>query len=469
MNTKKWKCKLCEGYQEKGKRISKKFCSSICFEKFKIKKCKYCGEDFKCEILSQRYCRRCSESQEVDNKKGKIRYHSILSNRKCKHCGKEMLVKRHVLLCKECKDSLPNPLVHKFEDISRDVLCPKCGLKSGEEIVKQSWRTQKNKINTRLCDSCKEESNWQIDVNRVLRNIYLTQNARKYIKEKLKIINSVRREQLKEEILRLKAEENLRVALIKDEEIRVAKDQHLQMESEKAKKRLDILKIIEEKEKELLNLANGKRAEKEKLKKIIEIEKEKIRQEKLVARSFKQRKEYIRETPEENEKRMLEVSARMKNNNPMKRADVAEKVSKTFHDRIESGKITFKRGAEHWLWKGNRGFNLDCRNRLYKPWILEVLKRDKFICTMCGSKKNLHVHHIRTLRKIINIVLQKNGICAIKDVDTKSELYERLMQEVVNEHKISDGITVCVICHDEIDERYRRYKGEGKKNLQGKV
>jgi hypothetical protein len=130
----------------------------------------------------------------------------------------------------------------------------------------------------------------------------------------------------------------------------------------------------------------------------------------------------------------------------------------------EPNKTIFKKGKEHWLWKGNRTFNLTCRSRLYKVWILKVMKRDGFSCVMCCKKGNLQVHHVRELRNIIKIVLELNKISDISVVDKNSEIYERLINDVIKEHKLSDGITVCAMCHDKIDEKYRRYKGENKKN-----
>jgi hypothetical protein len=159
------------------------------------------------------------------------------------------------------------------------------------------------------------------------------------------------------------------------------------------------------------------------------------------------------------------TSERMKLNNPMKRVEVVEKVRQTIKKRIDAGEVVYKLGSARGNWRGNRGFNLDCRSRLYKPWIIHVLKRDCFKCTLCGNNRNLHVHHIRALRIIIDTILLKNNISHIKEVDTKSTLYEKLIQDVILEHKLNDGITVCVSCHDKIDPRYRRYKGENKKNL----
>ena len=40
---------------------------------------------------------------------------------------------------------------------------------------------------------------------------------------------------------------------------------------------------------------------------------------------------------------------------------------------------------------------------------------------------------------------------------TKSHIYkDQLIEEVVCDHQLSDGLTLCHTCHGNIDERYRR-------------
>lgn len=167
---------------------------------------------------------------------------------------------------------------------------------------------------------------------------------------------------------------------------------------------------------------------------------------------------YIHKTDKEKEVSKKKVSDNMKDNNPMFCPNIRTKVSNTIKQKIELGKIVYKRGKDHHLWKGNRPFNLVCRSRLYPTWIYKVMERDKFLCTKCGSNRDLHVHHIRFLRTIIENVLQRNDIKSIKDVDVSSNLYENLIQSVINEHNLCDGITLCKSCHAKIDSRYRAYK-----------
>jgi len=185
-------------------------------------------------------------------------------------------------------------------------------------------------------------------------------------------------------------------------------------------------------------------------------------QKKQNKKHVKRKSYYVKKTKAEKEESRKRVSDNMKRNNPMFSKKTRLKVSKTFKKNIASGKIKYKHGKDHHLWKGNRRFNLVCRSRLYAPWIKKVMARDKFFCTLCGKKGQLQVHHIRFLRDIIKVVLLRNNIKNINDIDVNSDIYENLIQEVVNDHHLSDGITVCKKCHIKIDDRYRAKIGDKK-------
>lgn len=153
------------------------------------------------------------------------------------------------------------------------------------------------------------------------------------------------------------------------------------------------------------------------------------------------------------------ISRRMKMENPMFDIEVRKRVSKTINERIKNGKLVYKKGHIHHLYKGTRTFSNDCRKWL-KTWIRSVMDRDKFSCTVCNKTGGyLHTHHIRPLRDIIKTVLTTEGVSDIVSVKSNNITeYERLIQKVVDSHRMEDGITVCKQCHANIDDRYRRIK-----------
>lgn len=63
----------------------------------------------------------------------------------------------------------------------------------------------------------------------------------------------------------------------------------------------------------------------------------------------------------------------------------------------------------------------DRRSAKYRKWKNDVLKRDEGKCKRCGSKNNLHIHHIKSFAE-----------------------YKDLRFEVNN------GITLCKKCHKEV-------------------
>jgi len=146
-------------------------------------------------------------------------------------------------------------------------------------------------------------------------------------------------------------------------------------------------------------------------------------------------------------------------NNPMFRKDVKSKVSNALKEGYNTGRIKKKLGIDNPNWRGTRTFSNYCRLRLYHSWIFPIMKRDKFKCTKCGSNKQLQVHHINELRNIIKFILSENNISNIEDL-SGSYKYDELIEQVVNIHTLSDGITVCHDCHKLIDERYRRINYE---------
>lgn len=171
---------------------------------------------------------------------------------------------------------------------------------------------------------------------------------------------------------------------------------------------------------------------------------------------------YIRELRKEaglSEEVRKRFSDRMKTNNPMFDHTSKSKMMSTFKRRVENGEIVYNHGPNHHLWKGNRQFSDLCRQLLYPIWTRKILDRDNYCCTICTSKKKLQVHHVKPLRFFIEETKKLNNIeVSIDTLDDKIRF--NLAVEIVNKHKLEDGITVCSACHCEIDEKYH----ENKKN-----
>jgi ribosomal protein L21 len=145
---------------------------------------------------------------------------------------------------------------------------------------------------------------------------------------------------------------------------------------------------------------------------------------------------------------------RMIENNPMVNPEVRAKVRSTVKRKIKNGLITYKRGKDHHRWKGNRKSSFTLRTRV-KPWTKSVLSRDGFKCTKCGRKRGLEVHHIRPFKEIVNICVKRLNVLPLNKMAAESDNFERLAADVVKEHKLVDGITLCRKCHAEVDSLRR--------------
>jgi len=71
-----------------------------------------------------------------------------------------------------------------------------------------------------------------------------------------------------------------------------------------------------------------------------------------------------------------------------------------------------------------------------KDWKRKVLARDKFICTMCKSSKNLHVDHIKPFA----LIKLENNIKSLEGALLCEELWN-----------INNGRTLCKECHEKTD------------------
>lgn len=131
--------------------------------------------------------------------------------------------------------------------------------------------------------------------------------------------------------------------------------------------------------------------------------------------------------------------------NPMKRAEVKEKVRLSLQKRYETQPPIV--GAKRKNWRGRRIRNQTIRTRLYYSWILPILKLDGFMCAFCRKTGRLEVHHVT--RSFINIVKEVlNG----KDINKLSnEEFEDVIIKVIEIHKDIQGVSLCVACHKLFD------------------
>ena len=155
----------------------------------------------------------------------------------------------------------------------------------------------------------------------------------------------------------------------------------------------------------------------------------------------------------------LETKMRMTLQNPMFRKETREKMSETLKEKIANGEIIYKKGKEHPLWKGNRNFNKSVRVELRK-WVKEKFFESNFTCQICGkTKTELHVHHLKPLREIIDDYLNTHNLTIeyLNGIEGSNE-YFNIIQEIVNYHNENKdvGIVVCPECHNKLDKQYKR-------------
>lgn len=102
-------------------------------------------------------------------------------------------------------------------------------------------------------------------------------------------------------------------------------------------------------------------------------------------------------------------------------------------------------GENHPNWKGGRsGLYFRLREYFRHSSIKHIIKRDGGCCQMCGSKKNLHVHHIKSFKSIFEEVLAENSELDVQK--NQNELYE-IMKSDPRMNDDSNLITYCKDCH----------------------
>ena len=108
-------------------------------------------------------------------------------------------------------------------------------------------------------------------------------------------------------------------------------------------------------------------------------------------------------------------------------------------------KIGLMSGNKHPNWQGGI-CELDLRLRTYTKVNLnkKVLKRDYYKCQLCGSKKILHIHHIKPFNEVVSEICNEHkNLDVVKDIN-------KLYDIIINDGRFTDLnnlITYCKNCH----------------------
>lgn len=97
-----------------------------------------------------------------------------------------------------------------------------------------------------------------------------------------------------------------------------------------------------------------------------------------------------------------------------------------------ANRLKAKSGADHWNWKGGKYTGEPRHTWQWKEWRKAVYERDNYTCRGCGTKgkqKNtFHPHHILPVRDFPHLI-----------------------------YELSNGITLCVECHEKTMMKEYRY------------
>ena len=127
---------------------------------------------------------------------------------------------------------------------------------------------------------------------------------------------------------------------------------------------------------------------------------------------------------------------------------------------IKKGVPNYKRRYATVRNRSFKAFRTYCKEILYISWKRPILERDDFKCQKCGSRKNLEVHHLSPFRDILRDVSKKLNLNLSKYNEWSVEELNLFREEIIKEHKLEDGITLCKLCHMEEDRFRRRFKDD---------
>ena len=101
------------------------------------------------------------------------------------------------------------------------------------------------------------------------------------------------------------------------------------------------------------------------------------------------------------------------------------------------------KGPRNPAWKGGiTKWRKLARAGLNSCFVRPVMEQDDFRCQWCGSTKKPVVHHLRPFMEIVNLVRSRNPGADNDD----------LIREIIDEHTLEDGVTLCKRCHDKHHE-----------------
>ena len=123
----------------------------------------------------------------------------------------------------------------------------------------------------------------------------------------------------------------------------------------------------------------------------------------------------------------------------------------------KSGIPNYKNRKELSKSKSASYFRKMCRKLLYSEWTSRILKRDNYTCQLCGYKKDLEVHHIRRFSDILYTVAERLNLDLDDYKEFTNDEFNTFREEVIKEHKLEDGITLCRECHKGVDLYRRRF------------
>lgn len=123
------------------------------------------------------------------------------------------------------------------------------------------------------------------------------------------------------------------------------------------------------------------------------------------------------------------------------------------------------KGEKHHWWKGGASnfFQILENSYEYNQWRTSIFIRDKKTCQECGSKNKINAHHIKALSELYqNFLREYSQFSPIDDSHTLIKLaitYKPFWD-------ISNGITLCEVCHRKTDNFGAKQLRLNGKNIQ---